>query len=117
MQQLKTTDEILVTSEGLLLYKKLVLQLNKDFQRANIDVDFSEEIAPSELKIKLKETVFNLLQNNHSNFQNLLYTVDVSEVKIKQIEAENTFDISEEITFLILLREWQKVWFKDAFSK
>lgn len=117
MLQFKTTDEILTTSQGLLLYKKLVLQLNKDFQRANVDFDFSEEINPSELKIKLNETVFNLLQDNYSDFQNLLYIIDVSEVKIKQIEAENTLEISEKITFLILSREWQKVWFRDKFSK
>jgi len=117
MLQLKTTDEILSASKGLQLYKKLVLQLNKDFQRAAIDVSFLEIISPSELKTKLQEIVFNLIQNHYSEYLNLLYIIDVSEVKIKQIEAENTLETIENISFLILSREWQKVWFKNTFSK
>jgi hypothetical protein len=115
MQQLKTIDEILITSEGLQLYIKLILQLNKDFQRAAIDEAFLETISPSDLKTKLHEIVFHLIQNNYSEYLNLLYIIDVSEEKIKNIEGEDTVEISEQIAYLILLREWQKVWFKEKY--
>jgi hypothetical protein len=117
MQQLKTVDEILITSEGLQLYYKLILQLNKDFQRAAIDEVFLETISPSDLKIKLHEIIFQLLQNHYSEYLNLLYIIDVSEDKIKKIKEEDAVEISEKIAYLILLRQWQKVWFKDKFSK
>ncbi|MFK5983408.1 MAG: hypothetical protein QM499_10875 [Flavobacteriaceae bacterium] len=116
MQQLKTIDEILITSEGLQLYHKLIIQLNKDFQRAAIEEFFLETITPSELKIKLQEALFHLIQNHYSEYMNLLYIIDVSEEKIKNIEGEDTGEISEQIAYLILLREWQKVWFKEKYK-
>ena len=116
MNNLQTTEEIIAQSESLQLYSKLILQLNKDFQRAAIAEVFLETIAPSELKIKLHEIVFHLIQNNYSEYLNLLYIIDVSEEKIKNIEGEDTVEITEEITFLILLREWQKVWFKEKYK-
>ncbi|MCF6307615.1 MAG: hypothetical protein L3J09_06645 [Flavobacteriaceae bacterium] len=116
MQQLKTIDEILISSEGLQLYHKLILQLNKDFQRAAIAEAFLETIVPSELKTKLHEIVFDLFQNHNSEYLNLLYIIDVSEDKIKKIEYEDTIKITKQITYLILLREWQKVWFREKFK-
>jgi len=116
MQQLKTIDEIIITSEGLQLYAKLILQLNKDFQRAAIEEAFSETIVPSELKTKLHKIVLQLIQNHYSEYLNLLYIIDVSEEKIKNIEGEDTGEISGKITYLILLREWQKVWFKEKYK-
>ena len=115
MQQLKNIDEIIITSEGLKLYHKLILQLNKDFQRSAIEEVFLESISPSELKIKLCEIVFRLIQNHYSEYLNLLYIIDVSEEKIKNIEGEDTVGIPEQIAYLILLREWQKVWFKEKY--
>jgi len=116
MENLPTTEEIIARSESLNLYKNLILQLNKDFQRAAIDDSFSEGISPSDLKIKLHKTVFQLLQNHYSKYLNLLYIIDVSEEKIKNINTEDTLEISEEMAYLILLREWQKVWFKEKFK-
>jgi len=115
MKNLQTTDEIIAHSENLQLYHNLILQLNKDFQRAAIEEVFLETVTPSELKTKLHEIVFHLIQNQYSEYLNLLYIIDVSEEKIKNIEGENTREISEQITFLILLREWQKVWFKEKY--
>ena len=115
MKNLLTSEEIITQSEGLQLYKKLVLQLNTDLNRANVDALFIKNISPSELKLKLSDVIHNLLLNNYPEYLNLLYIVDVSEEKIKNIEANSTQEISEQITYLILLREWQKVWFKNNY--
>ena len=117
MKNLQTTDEIIAQSESLQLYYKLILQLNKDFQRAGIDEVFNETISPSDLKTKLHDNVFHLIQNNYSEYLNLLYIIDVSEKKIKMIGGDGTVEITEQVTFLILQREWQKVWLKDNYSK
>jgi hypothetical protein len=115
MQSLLTSEEIITQSEGLELYKNLVLQLNKDFKRANIDIDFIKDISPSDLKLKLNNAIHNLILNKYFEYLNLLYIIDVSEEKIKKITANSTHEISEEITYFILLREWQKVWFKSNY--
>lgn len=115
MKSLLTSEEIIAQSEGLQLYKKLVLQLNKDIKRANLDTEFLNDISPSDLKLKLHEMIHNIILNKYNDYLNLLYIIDVSEGKIKKIEANSTLEISEKITYLILLREWQKVWFKSNY--
>ena len=113
MHQLKTINEILTTSEELSLYKKLVLQLNKDFLRANVAMDFEENIQPKKLILQLHKTVSKLINEQFSEYLNLLYIVDVSEVKIKTLDTSDFKLMTEQVTFLILSREWQKVWFKN----
>ena len=46
-----TSEEIIIQSEELLLYESLVLQLNKDFKRANINIEFIKDISPSDLTL------------------------------------------------------------------
>ena len=115
MISLLTSEEIITQSEGLQLYKNLVFQLNKDFKRANIDIDFIKDTSPSDLKLKLNNAIHNLILNTYSEYLNLLYIIDVSEEKIKKIGVDSTYEISKKITYFILLREWQKVWFKSNY--
>lgn len=86
-----------------------MLELNKDFKRANIDIDFIKDISPSDLKLKLNNAIHNLILNAYSEYLNLPYIIDVSEEKIKKIEVSSTHEISKKITYFILLREWQKI--------
>ncbi|WP_299116138.1 hypothetical protein [uncultured Winogradskyella sp.] len=114
--QLPTNFEDLIEEvNGLKLYKRLILQLNKDLLYANIDLGFDNEVLPTSLKLILQEEVYNLIQNKFSDYLNLLYIVDVSEAKVRNIESNNTVKLSEDITFLILQREWQKVWYKANY--
>lgn len=115
--QLPQTFEDLVTkAENLELYPKLIQQLNKDFLLANIDLDFEIDILPSSLKYLLHDVVFKLIQDKFAEYLNLLYIIDVSEHKIKQLDGSDTLKLSENVTFLILQREWQKVWFRNVYS-
>jgi L-lysine 2,3-aminomutase len=61
----------------------------------------------------LRDTVFDLIQNKFSDYLNLLYIIDVSEEKIKGLSGTDTHELSEQVTFLILKREWQKVWYRN----
>jgi hypothetical protein len=115
MKLLQTIQEILEESSNENLYQKLILQLNKDFLYANIDLDFDEDILPSSLKLILHETIYKLIQEKFADYLNLLYIIDVSEEKIKQLDGSDTLKLSEQVTFLILKREWQKVWFRNRF--
>lgn len=109
-------DELVAEANALKLYKKLIIQLNKDLLFANIDLEFNEDTLPTSLKLVLQDTVFNLLQNRFSDYLNLLYQVDVSEKKIKSLDGEDAIQLSEDVTFLILQREWQKVWYRAKHS-
>ncbi len=115
MFPLDSIEAILIKSGELSLYKKLILQLNKDFLRANLSVIFSEDISPEDLKYQLHEIVTKLIDEQFSEYLNLLYIIDVSEEKIKQLNAETSLNLIAQNVYLILLREWQKVWFKENY--
>lgn len=115
MQLPNTFNELIEEANTLELYKKLISQLNKDFLLSNIDLDFHEEILPSSLKLILHETVYKLIQEKFTEYLNLLYIIDVSEKQVKSLSGEDTVKLAEEVSFLILKREWQKVWYKNKY--
>ncbi|MBT8259156.1 MAG: hypothetical protein KJO49_11830 [Bacteroidia bacterium] len=111
-----TFDDLISKAKGEDLYLKLVGQLNKDLNLANIDLQFDEEILPSSLKFMLHETIFGLIQDKFADYLNFLYIIDVPEAKIKKLDGSDLVRLSEEVTFLVLQREWQKVWLKATLS-
>lgn len=110
-----TFDDLILEANQLNLYKNLILQLNKDFKLANINADFHEDILPTSLKLILHETVFNLIQEKFTDYLNLLYIIDVSEKEIKALNGDDTLQLSEDVSLLILKREWQKVFLKNKY--
>ncbi|WP_323789174.1 hypothetical protein [Psychroserpens sp.] len=116
MQLPQTFEDLISEADTLKLYSKLIQQINKDFLLANIDLDFDITILPTSLKYLLHEVVFKLIQEKFADYLNLLYIIDVSELKIKQLDGSDTLKLSEDVTFLILQREWQKVWFRNVYS-
>lgn len=114
--QLPTTFTSLITeAKDLELYGQLVKQLNKDLALANIDLSFNEDVLPSSLKLLLHEMIYKLIQERFMDYLNLLYIIDVSENKIKELDGTDTLEMSEKVAFFILLREWQKVWFRNKY--
>jgi len=108
-------DELITQANDESLYSKLIIQLNKDFLLANIALDFDEEILPTSLKYLLHETVLKLIQDKFTEYLNLLYIVDVSEDKVRQLDGSDVVLLSEQVTFLILQREWQKIWYRNKY--
>ena len=97
------------------LYQKLIEQLNKDFQLSNLSENFELSISPIELKEKLSNIIQELFTNHYDDYLNFLYRVDVPEKELLAIKSDNSNDIVAQITYLILKREYQKVWFKNKF--
>jgi hypothetical protein len=116
MQLPQTFEDLVEEATSLNLYKKLILQLNKDLVYANLDYEFDEDTLPTSLKFVLHEMVYNLIQNKFSDYLNLLYIVDVSEPKVRQLDGSDVLQLSQAVTFLILQREWQKVWYKQKYN-
>jgi hypothetical protein len=116
MQLPTNFEDLIEKAKQLDLYKKLIFQLNKDFLLANIDLDFHEDVLPSSLKLILHETVYKLIQEKFTEYLNLLYIIDVPEKAVKALDGEDVLKLSEDVSFLILKREWQKVWFRKKYS-
>jgi hypothetical protein len=110
-----TFEDLVRNAKDADLYLKLIQQLNKDLIFANINLEFDDEVLPTSLKLILQETIFKLLQEKFTDYLNLLYIIDVSEDKIRLLDGSDTLQLSEQVTFLILKREWQKVWFRNKF--
>lgn len=109
------TDNLLSEAEKENLYLKLIEQINKDFNLANEPIDFPLSTSPEELKIQLHEKIFRLIQYKFAEYLNLLYIIDVSENEIKKLDGSDLVNLAEDVAFLILKREWQKVWFRNKF--
>ena len=98
------------------LYLKLIEQINKDFNLANEGIDFPLSISPEELKIQLHEKIYRMIQYKFAEYLNLLYIIDVSEEQIKKLDGSDLVILAEDVSFLILKREWQKVWFRNKYK-
>lgn len=109
-------DQLISATEQYGLYRHLIAQLNKDFLLANIDLDLHMDVLPSSLKLILHETVYRLIQEKFAEYLNLLYIIDVPETEIKGLDGTDILKLSEMVSFLILKREWQKVWFKHKYA-
>ncbi|MBC7641800.1 MAG: hypothetical protein H7174_05590, partial [Flavobacterium sp.] len=48
-------------------------------------------------------------------YLNLLYIIDVPEDQIKKLDGSDIEELSAQVAFLILKREWMKVWFRNRF--
>jgi hypothetical protein len=109
------TDHLLSEAAKENLYLNLVAQINKDFNLANEGIDFPMSVLPDELKIQLQEKIYRLIQYKFAEYLNLLYIIDVPENEIKQLDGSDIIALSGQVSFLILKREWQKVWFRNYY--
>jgi len=109
----KSAEMLLSEAETENLYLKLIEQINKDFNLANEGIDFPMSTSPEELKMQLHEKVYRLIQFRFAEYLNLLYIIDVPEDQIKKLDGSDIVALSGQVAFLILKREWQKVWFRN----
>jgi hypothetical protein len=109
------TSQLLGEAEKESLYLKLIEQINKDFNLANEGIDFPKSTLPEELKIQMHEKIYRMIQYKFAEYLNLLYIIDVSEDEIKKLDGSDLVILAENVSFLILKREWQKVWFRNKY--
>ena len=115
MCKIETPLVLLSKIESVDLYLKLIKQLNKDFQLAGIEQSFDLGCTPLKLAQELQKIVVQLINNNFDSYLNLLYRVDIPEIEIKKLDGSTIEKMTEQIVYLLLKREWQKVWFKNKF--
>lgn len=108
-------DNLISQAEEEHLYFKLIEQVNKDFHLANESIDLPSSILPVEFKNRVHEKLLYLIQHKFTEYLNLLYIIDVSESEIRKIDGSDLIKLSEQVAFLVLKREWQKVWFRKYY--
>ena len=108
--------EILQNAQEHKVYAKLITQLKKDFALSNLSIQLETDTYPEQLKIVLKEKLYVLMMERFSEYLNLLYIVDVPEREFKQIQVTDVVEVADQVCFLILQRELQKVWLKEKYS-
>ncbi len=113
----KNSLELLESIEVENFYLRLIEQLNKDFQMANVTGTFDITNSPIQLKKRLFEVLLNLITKQYDDYLNLLYRIDVPESELAKLNNDNLTTSIEEITYLVLKREYQKVWLKHNFDK
>jgi hypothetical protein len=111
------TEELFIEIDKTNLYQKIINQLNKDFELIGIDFSFDQNQDPKEFYIHLLDVVETIIQNKSDDFLNLLYRIDIDEIQIRNLIKNNSNKLINQISFLILKREWQKVWFKEFYQK
>ncbi|MFT4755908.1 MAG: hypothetical protein ACI91R_000545 [Vicingaceae bacterium] len=100
--------------------KKVVLQVQKDFQLYDEKIEFSgkSELAYDELSQQIEPIIFRMLELDSARFFSLLYAIDVEEEKVKELLfGQSETDVSKELTHLILERELLKVVSRQIYAQ
>ena len=108
-----STDNLLSEAEKENLYAQLIEQINKDFNFANEPIDLLSNVTPDDLKSQLHEKIYRLIQYKFAEYLSLLYIVDVPEDQVKKLDGSDIMELSQQVAFLVLKREWMKVWFRN----
>ena len=110
------SPQLLHLAEDNLLVNNLVKQIDKDFSLANVKLNLPKNFESNSFISLLREKVYYLMMEHFSDYLNLLYIIDVPEREFKHIEITDTVEVANQVTFLILKREYQKVWFKNKYK-
>ncbi len=113
--KVQNTLQLLETVQQENALVKVIEQLNKDMYMAALDIEFPTDISPASLVDNLQVHVELLLYKQYDDYLNFMYRVDVQEADLLKLNGLLPKDLIKEITFLILKREWQKVYFRSKF--
>jgi hypothetical protein len=105
---------LLVYNKGL--FQDLVKQLKKDFELSGLLISSENTQSTDQLLFLLYQYIYNLIQVNFEKYLQLLYRVDVPENKMQADNIQDIEDFAKKATFLILKREWEKVYYRELYS-
>lgn len=115
LTKVSNSEELVREANKEALFSALVKQLNKDLHLANIPYTFENERYGPEFLVVFGRMLYDLIQHKFDEYLNLLYIVDVPEHQIKNIKETDLERLVPQVAFLILKREWQKVWYRSRY--
>lgn len=95
------------------LLGKLIQQIHKDADLAGASFICEQGISAKEFISEVYSFLFQLITTDFGTYLNFLYRVDIPEKALKSITEIEPELIVKEVTYLVLQREWQKVWFRN----
>ena len=114
--EVQNSKQLLELSGNQALYDSLVLQLKKDFTLSNNPLNITRDIKSEELLKVLVEKIYVLMMEKFEDYLNVLYIIDIPEKEFEHIQMTDAVEVSRQMTFLILKREYQKVWFRNKYK-
>jgi hypothetical protein len=98
-------------------FDALLMQINKDVSLAGIDSDNFKNIATAEVLVdRMRGFIDALITNYQESFNNFMYRVDIPEKDVAKLNHGKMDNLIDEITYHIIKREMQKVFFKKQFG-
>ncbi|WP_300027874.1 hypothetical protein [uncultured Maribacter sp.] len=98
------------------LFDNLKQQIEKDFILANITIKIPEKVSPIQLVALIREKMYYLMMEHFAEYLNLMYIIDIPEKDFQNIVITDTVDVSDQVTLLILKREYRKVWYRNRYQ-
>lgn len=99
------------------LFELLVQQIERDF-RMSVEEDLAFPAStPLELVQQIQEVLEHIASRTPAKLSMLLYRIDVAEHDIRAIEEGDVFAYFQQLTYLIVKREFQKVYFRTSLAK
>jgi len=110
------SGQVLDAAKESLLVEELTHQLEKDFGLANVALKLPLKFEAHTFISVVREKVYCLMMEQFDEYLNLLYIVDVPEREFQYIKVADTVEVANQITYLILKREYQKVWYRNSYK-
>tara|TARA_R110002051_G_scaffold90061_4_gene158654 strand:- start:1741 stop:2094 length:354 start_codon:yes stop_codon:yes gene_type:complete len=110
------SNEVLTLANENTLLSDLKNQIEKDFGLANISLKLPVNFDAQSFVSAIREKVYYLMMQQFPEYLNLLYIVDIPENQFKQIVITDAVEIADQMTYLILKREYQKVWYRNKYK-
>jgi hypothetical protein len=86
--------------------------------KQSLGIELPGNIQPGEIRTKLGEYINHLIQSDFEKLVSLLYRIDVSEVKLKQLLKQNPGkDAGKIIAELIIERQEEKIISRSEFKQ
>lgn len=96
------------------LFDQLVQQVQRDF-RLSVDEDIVfQPSTPLALVQQIQEELELMASRTPAKLSMLLYRIDVAEKDIRALEEGDVFNYFQQLTYLIVKREFQKVYFRHS---
>ena len=114
--EVQDSRQLLELSRNQELYGSLVLQLQKDFTLANNPLNITDTIKSEALIKVLVEKIYFLMMERFQEYLNVLYVIDIPEKEFQHLEMTDAVEVSGQMAFLILKREFQKVWLRNTYK-
>lgn len=110
------SEQLMQVAIGDSLFDKLKHQVEKDFVLANIPLQVPEILNQSDFIALIREKVYYLMMEHFAEYLNLMYIIDIPESAFHNIEITDTVDVADQVTLLILKREYKKVWYRNRYQ-